>query len=319
MRARSAGVAALAVLALDPEVARGGEQAVDPLVVRIAAPECAASPAFAAFVSSLQVELAGKGPPCCAIEAGGGRPSNAPATVTIEPCDPGAAEIEVWLEDRARARSIHRRVSLADVQAPTRPRALALAVAELLRAEGEETSHGPGPPGRGRARTAVGIGAQLRLYPALPATLWGGRLTLSRVGDRWRTEINLGAATGNKEFEIGNVTTRVLDLGLAAGPRLVLERWALDLSLCGEIGWASVVGEPARPEVLSGSGSQLVGAIGARVGVEGPLHLVRLRTGIQVGETVHGLTGDVGGRRATGVSGAFVGFSLGVSWLDDGS
>ena len=54
-------------------------------------------------------------------------------TLSIEPCDPATEQIGITVDVTDPPRTVERQVSLADLPPEARPRALALAVAELIR------------------------------------------------------------------------------------------------------------------------------------------------------------------------------------------
>ena len=58
-------------------------------------------------------------------------------TLSIEPCDAATQQVGVAVDVADPPRTIERQVSLADLPPEARPRALALAVAELIREAGE--------------------------------------------------------------------------------------------------------------------------------------------------------------------------------------
>src|SRR5206468_2362783 len=155
---------------------------------------------FAAFVEALQVELASTGPHCCVIETRG-RPLQAGAlTLDLDPCDPAAAEIavrEVRMEAGVETTAPGaRRISLADVRPEARARALALAVAELVRtprpggptvapSAATATLAAPRATDGGRWGQSLAAEALLRAEPRLDTLLGGGRLAFFSFGERW--------------------------------------------------------------------------------------------------------------------------------------
>ena len=259
MTARPA-VALVFVLATSGAPAWAQGPAAGSSQVRIVGADCAAAPAFSTFVETLRVELAGHGPSCCAVESDALPTSAAGVDLSIEPCDPNREMVVVSIEDRARGRSVRRPVSLADVAPEARPRALALAVAELLLSleqvsapEPERTGppeNPPAPPGGGPrpgGSAGAAVGAELRYYPSPSTVLWGARLAPSFVLDCWFATLDLHAASGGRRFDIGTVDVRLFGAGLALGPRFTFGGAALDLGLAGEIGWAWIGGESIDP------------------------------------------------------------------------
>ncbi len=77
-----------------------------------------------------------------------GAPQDALAMIRIDaiPCTSAAREVVVAIDDVATGKSVRRRIALDGVDAASRPRALALEVAELLRASWAELSVTNAPP-----------------------------------------------------------------------------------------------------------------------------------------------------------------------------
>lgn len=165
MSARGLALAALVVAcgagrgsarAATPAIMAGG---AEPAVV-VREPSCDdPSVAFTAFVDSLRVELAGRPMPCCTRI---GREDSPPAPGAIEvivaPARCGQRDGRLIVEVVGAGGGPRRELSLADVAASARPRALSLVVAELVRA----LAAGPVEP-------AVATGASASSVPASPA------------------------------------------------------------------------------------------------------------------------------------------------------
>jgi hypothetical protein len=84
------------------------------------------------YVDALRVEL---GSADLELERGSGPATwDAPTVVALEtsPCDPRSTSVEVVVTDRASGKSARRVVPVWDLEAATRPRAVALATAEVL-------------------------------------------------------------------------------------------------------------------------------------------------------------------------------------------
>jgi hypothetical protein len=250
-------------------------------------------------------------------------PVAAPAlTLTLTGCDPGADGFTIEVADGATGRTRSRRISFADVTPDARPRALALAVAELVRstevAPAPETPPpaSPVPPAVAPARDAGARGAALadvRAYPSAHTLLWGGRLAMALDRGRWRGELDLGAAVGSRQVSLGTVDVTLAAAALAVGPRLRAGAFAFDLGAVGELGWARIDGEPGRADVTAGSGSGLIAAFGARAAAEAPTtRSLRLRLVVEAGGVARRLTGDVNDVEAAGISGAYVRLGVGL-------
>jgi hypothetical protein len=127
-------------------VALGGARAAaaDPPPIRLSVPACSTAPfSVEAFLGSLEVELAGHLPACCLLDRAPPSPRDAQddpgspqlglrVTLSIDPCDASATAVDVRVRDPARPAGLARRVGLGDIPLDARPRALALAVAELV-------------------------------------------------------------------------------------------------------------------------------------------------------------------------------------------
>jgi hypothetical protein len=119
-----------------------------PSSVQVALPACSPGPFDAqAFLSLLQIELRADGVErvLSGGEAAGGG-SLAVITLRTGPCSELAREIEIVIDDRATQKSVRRVIDITDVPAAARPRALSLAVAELLRASWVELAVRAAPP-----------------------------------------------------------------------------------------------------------------------------------------------------------------------------
>ncbi len=325
------GAALVMVLSLLSVSARAAPvDASRAVVLRVPSSECAAAPAFAAFVEALQVELASTGPHCCAIETRD-RPAQAGAiTLDIDPCDPAAGEIEVR-EVRSEAgvetpSPEARRISLADVRPEARARALALAVAELVRNPRTGAAPVAPPPARPTvaaappaARTPWGASlaaeALLRAEPRLDTLLGGGRLALFGFGERWVAGIDADVTLGNRSVDLGKLDARMVHLAGSGGLRVPMGRAALDLSAVAGLGWAWVAGHAARPEVQAESGSGLVATVGLRAGLEAPTsRSLRARVSLEGGQTLGHLTADVNRVPTSGISGPYVLVAVGLGF-----
>jgi hypothetical protein len=321
-RAVVAGLAALAAIRAAaahgaPVTAGGGVVAV-----RAAAADCAAAPLYPAFLDDLRVELAAGPLRCCAAA-----PAAAAAVVaTVEACDAASADVMV-VDAGASAgtpgRGARRHIALGDVPADARPRALALAVAELVRAAAGAPPAVPAPDavavdrpaaaGGGRPRATATVDGTLRFYPAHPTTLAGGRLALALGGERWQARLDGGAEAGRASVDGGRIVTRAAGVGVAAGPRFRRGAVTLDLGAGGEVAWARIAGEATAGGVAADARSALVASAGVQLRAEAPAgRALRLQARLQLGETLRGLIGAADGRPTAGISGPFVLLGLGL-------
>jgi hypothetical protein len=324
MTGRPGRLAALAVLAGLSPPARAQPSEHPPLYVRAPPSDCGAppaSPGFVAFVDSLRVELASSGPGCCTIVAPDAPIPPPGVTLALEGCDPGADDLGVEVADLARGTTRSRRISLADVAPAARPRALALAVAELVRSieQAPAPAAPPSAPPEGRPAQAAlpfvpraAALAELRVY-GNQTRLWGGGLALAVDRGRWRAGLDLDAASGRREVGLGAIDVTLASARMAVGPRLLAGPSALDLGLVGELGWGHIDGQPGQAGVSAGSGSGLTIAVGARAAIEAPAgRSVRARLAVEAGAVARSLTGTENGAPAAGVSGAYLLVAAGI-------
>ena len=315
MPALRRGVLVAVAVAIMPIAAR----AADLPVIRVFPPECAAAPvSFDDFVDTLRVELAGRQPHCCVVG-----PEDDPATdavkvtLTIEPCDPATEDVGVNVEVAATQRTIRRDVSLADLPPEARPRALALAVAELMRETGEPAPPPvpppPPPPPAPRLMLGGGVAGDVRRHFAHPATLFGARLELTLSSAHVQVALDVGAAATSSAQSLGDVSILVASATLSIGPRITLGPTVLTFGPAASLGWASIKGHSTDPDVIPGEGGGLVSTLGVRAGIEAPVpRVLRVFGTLEGGGTVRGLDADVAGQPAIGISGAYVLFAVGV-------
>jgi hypothetical protein len=348
--ASAAALAILEGLLIAPAKAGPGDQRIVVLT-----PSCAAAPAFfSSFVESLRVELAAHAPECCEIwdAAGPPPPASVRVSLMIDPCDASPERLLVTVDDPARGRLVNRQVSLADVSPVARPRALALAVAELVRPGGwlipqPETagSHDvaatapavsratatPARPAltplaplvvsvqmpaarRASASTSARGDFVLRRYPSRQTTLYGGELSLRRAGRRLQSEAELGAMAGDRTTAFGQVAFRAATAGGEIGVRLVAGAFDTTLGVRGELGWAWIQGTPADVQVRAGSGSALLGSLGVRAAVQIPAaRWFGAELIAEAGDAVRGVDGRVNGQPVAGATGAYLLVGLGAS------
>jgi hypothetical protein len=311
MRASRAGVLVAAAVSVAAAPARGGARPVDVTVVgavRVAGPDCPVAPlSVPAFLDSLRVELAGRAPDAAVV------------TLAVEPCAPTTARVRVRMTNDAGGAGAERDVGLEDVALEARPRALALAVAELVRgpqgAPPPLTWHAPVSATEAAPPIRVGGAADgvLELFPGRGATLWGARLSLSLDRRRGGLAVFGEAASGSHGYELGEVDLRSIGGGLVAGPRFSWGRLTLAPSVVGALAWARIEGRAGAPDVAADSGSGVTAALRARVaGSSVVVRVVSVRAFVEAGWTLRGLDATVAGARAAGLSGATFVVGLGV-------
>jgi len=207
-------------------------------------------------------------------------------------------------------------VSLADLPPEARPRALALAVAELIREAGESAPPPPPalpPPPETKRERAFGeridvigsVAGEMRHYFGHGTTLWGARLGITLWSGRWQATADAGAAANQSQFSVGDVDILLASGALFAGPRFVAGPVAIDIGPTGTFGWARITGQST--DVRTGEGSALVVTAGLRAAVEGPTgHIIGLGGWLEAGLTVRRLDAQVQGQDAAGISGPYL-------------
>jgi hypothetical protein len=309
----AAASAALVLVGAAPP-ARAADFAVD-ASVSVTAPACPIAPlSVPAFVDSLRVELAGRARP----------PGTTRVTLAIEPCDTATTRVHVAVANDAAVPGAERDVDLSDIADPARPRALALAVAELVRIAAVDAAPAPAspasvaapaPPATPRARFARGVAADalVALYPSRDTALWGGRLSASLDGRRLSLALFGEAALGSHGYDVGDVALQSFGGGVAAGARWVVGRFALAPALVGTLGWAHVQGQASEPGVTAGSGSGLTAAVRARAAFSTVfVRVLSVRAFVEGGWVLRSFDSKVDGARAAGVGGASIVAGVGL-------
>ena len=305
--------------------------------IRVAVPACSPAPfSVEAFLGSLAVELAGHVPACCLLQqapppAGAAAAPGLRVTLSIDPCDGSATSVDVRVQGSAPATESQRRVSLADIPTDARPRALALAVAELVHSATASPAAAPvviaPAPASTLPRSGDSAGTlsprvpwifvsgllELETHPGNNMTLWGVRPSVAVARGHWQAALDVDALAGDPSVPLGDVSTRLLAGTLAIGPRLSLGRLMVDVSACGRFGWAWMGGHTSDPNAVPGSGSALVASAGGRLGVFLPTaaRVSHLRALVEAGAMIHGLDARVDETTAAGLTGGYLLFALG--------
>jgi hypothetical protein len=324
----------VAVLGLSPRVAAGPAPEMPAArMVEVTPPACeAVSFPTVAFLDSLRVELAGRGLACCTlVDAGGEARTTAALRVSLElvPCAADGERVEAAVHDLSDGRVVAREITLSDVAQPARSRALALAVAELMRTLGHgardeapppvataaEASRPapPPPPSSRQSGLALEVAGEARLLPARDTILWGGRV---RVAVPWRAlhvAIDLGGGYASAGAELGNVLLRSVSAGVGVGPRLSTRTAVVDVGVRAEAGWAWIHGETGLLDVRTGSGSDLTASAGVRASVALPARwMLRPCLALEGGFMLHGVKGEVNGQPVVGMTGYYLLAALGL-------
>jgi hypothetical protein len=315
MTAVRAGVFAALVL-----LAPAGVRAADPTTVvsgvRVASPACPIAPlSVPQFVDALRVELTGQ-------DTGHGATL---VTLAVEPCDPSTTRVLVTVSDMNSQRGMAREIELGDVAPTARPRALALAVAELVRTT-QPAAPAPPPPAPEVAvapplievapLTRVVAGDALyAAFPSRDTSLWGGRLSLSAE----RGHLHAGAFAdfliGDHGYALGSVTLQSMGAGLFAGPRWAVGRFSVSPGLLGSVAWAHIEGRAGAPDVTARSGDGVAVALRARVLVSwGFGRSLTARALVEAGWMPKGFDALVDGARAAGLSGGSIVAGVGLGF-----
>jgi hypothetical protein len=312
------GIIALFAVVIAPVAAR----AADLPVIRVFPPECAEAPvSIDDFVDALRVELAGRQPHCCVVGPGGEAATDAlTVRLSIEPCEAATQHVEVQVDVAATQRTITRQVALADLPPEARSRALALAVAELIRAASEppQPAASPPPPAptvapERRLLLSGNLAAEIRSHFSLHTALWGLRVGLMLSGRHWQISFDAGAATSRNEVSLGELRILLASATLFAGPRFVLGPVSASVGPAATFGWARIEGQSGMPGVVGRDGSGLVSTVGLRAAAEGPAsNAIRLLGYLEGGITVISLEADVNNQPAAGVSGPYFILGLGA-------
>jgi hypothetical protein len=251
--------------------------------------------------------------------------------VDLVPCVADADRVRVSVFERASSRAVEREVALAEVAQTARPRALALAVAELIHslgqgaynqtaAAGAAPTPKTGPPevarptGAASAALSIHVEADARMFPARDTTMWGGRVRFTALWRALHADLDLGGDFGRKQLALGNLLLRSAGAGLGLGPRFATRVATIDLGLHGGLGWAWIHGETALANVHARAGSNLISSAGLRLSVEAPAEL-RLRPSLTLegGGVIRGLNGEVNSQTVTGITGYYLLASLGLA------
>jgi hypothetical protein len=269
-----------------------------------------------AFVESLRVELASQ--PAATSDT-------TLVTLVVEPCDTATTHVLVTVADVASGRGSARDIGLEDVAVDARPRALALAVAELVRGTqppppsvaAPPVIEAQAPPPAAADATLLEIDGNglLGLFPSRETHLWGGRLSVAGRFPRWSAGLYAEGLAGERGFADGRVAVQSFGVGAFAGPRWTRGRASVSPGLAATVAWARVVGHADAPDVIEGSGSGPTASVRARVaGALFAGHALSLSAFVEAGYVVRAFDATVDGARAAGVSGPTILFGLGFAF-----
>jgi hypothetical protein len=279
---------------------------------------------MAPFLDSLRVELAGRGFACCSLvdpTSTSIGPEALRVSVDFVPCASESTAVRIAVTDAQEPQASEREVSLADVAASARSRALALVVAELIRSFGQTPPKDPPkevpeipvkdvapiaemPPS---ARLSLGLEGRARTVPTRNTTLWGGRARLMLLWKRMHAEVDVGGDTASARTDLGTVSLRSVSLGLGAGPHFATHTVSLDVGPRFELGRAWIRGDAQSSDATAGSGGGVFSTLGLRASLEIPA-AARLRPGLAVeaGGVLRGTRGESDGRTVVGITGYYL-------------
>ena len=291
--------------------------------IGVAIADCAAPPVPAdAFLRSLRVELAGEGRACCTRLASmdDAGPASGPTRLAVDGCGATPDLVQVSVRDQRTGAALDRQVALGDVAPDARPRALALAVAELLRAA---TAAPPGPPAAVATPAPAAaepsepvdgwiplLGFAARTHPTSGGiTSWGfhGGLELARGG--WQAALGGHVESGAPSVALGKVNTVFAGGSLEIGRRFHPGKTALELGLTGGLGFVHMEGVTSAPRAVAAAGSGLEAAAGGRAAFDVwriPHERAYLRLVVEGGGVIHGVEATVNGQQAAGLTGAYI-------------
>jgi hypothetical protein len=293
----------------------------------------------------LRVELGADG--VREVVVGDGPGALASIRVDASPCSADAREVAVAIDDAATGKTVRRTLAVTDVAPAARPRALALAIAELLRASWSELSMPDAPrvtpvpqevvravrlrtepppspapapatprvPVEAKPRALLGATVDARLFPAYQSVVLGPRLSLSvLLGDlplRARVDGALGAGQAHDPLGTIDLTlaTGALGLMLAGGSDAV--HLELGPMLAAGGGWAS--GSPTEGNLGSRASAFVVIVEGAASAAVRVAPAWRGVVALDAGATLQELQAQSGGRSAAGFGGVVLGLGLGLA------
>ena len=290
---------------------------------------------LAPFLDCLRVELAGRGLDCCTLADPGDARSTIAALrvkVEIDPCATNGDQLLVSAHEAVGPRTAERQVSLADVPQTARPRALALAVAELIRSlEQEPAGKAPEavvvsvpyavPPsdsslsdGLRPIHLSIHVEAEVRGLPMRDTTMWGGRVGLTAHRRIFHADLDLGGDYARTQVALGEVLLRSASVGFGFGPRLANRTAVLDLGLRADLGWAWIRGKTTLTDVRTGAGSMLISSVAIRASLEVPAQAkVRPCLTLEAGAMVKGMFGEVSNASVMGMTGTYLLAGLGMA------
>jgi hypothetical protein len=316
MTAGRAGVL-LAVALLAPAPARAADSTEVASGVRVVAPACPISPVSVPdFVDSLRVELASRAHDR----------HEALVTLEIAPCDTATTTVQVSVQDFESRHGLAREIGLADVAPTARPRALALAVAELVRAAAPPPAPPPpvaapasppppAAPPEPPASVTISGDAIASLFPGLDSNLYGARFGASLERAHLHMGLYFEDAQGDRHFADGTVDLKSRGAGVVVGPRWGLGRFTVSPGLVGTIAWANIDGHARAANVIARSGETVIMGARARFLLAWSFGAtVTARLLLEGGWQVRGFEATVDGLPSAGMAGPSIVAGLGLGF-----
>jgi hypothetical protein len=264
--------------------------------------------------------------------------------VDLGACEPGAREIKVAAGNPATKKTVRRTVAIADTPAPARPRLLALAVVELLRASWPELARNDPPKVEPPPAPAVAPAEKREPAPEAPRAeappsrvgLWlafDGRWSVgigqpttaidgARVGASialpprsLRLIADVGAGYGHGSDPLGNIDLVVASGALGLAGDLSIGSAHLELGVVIEPGAAWAAGRASNPKDHGAKVVDFVLTTSALATLRAPVKdRVSLLVTAAAGPVLRGAQLLANGHSTGGVAGGLVGLRAGVGF-----
>jgi hypothetical protein len=238
-------------------------------------------------------------------------------------CVEGSSEVAIHVHDDRTNATLERQVALGDVSADARPRALALAVAELIRTAGATPAplpappvpppppSPPPPPAPDRSDLdgwLPNAGFVVGTYPSGDLTLWGfhGGVEYAHAG--WMAAVEGFIESGNPKVTLGSIDTTYAGGALMLGRRFRVARAPFEVAAAGSLGVAHMDGVTSVPGATMSAGSSLVATAGVRIAYDFwqiPHDRARLRLLVEGGGVLYGMQATVNGQDAVALKGGY--------------
>ncbi len=308
--------AALLLIASSLTPGLRAEAAADDAPIAVSVAECpSALLGPEPFLSSLRVELAGEGRACCTRPNDPSGPAS-PVVASVDPCGATPSLVQVHVRDDRSGAALDRQVPLADVAPDVRPRALALAVAELIRTAAASPPAPVSPVSPAPAATPEPtdgwiplLGLAARTHPTGDITLLGFHAGIELARGGWQGALGAQVESGSPGVKLGKVDAIFAGGTLELGRRLRFGAKVLELGAVAGLGIVHIEGIPSSPGAIAGSGSGLEVTAGGRAGFDFwriPHDRAHLRLVVEGGGALRSVEATVNGQSAAGMTGAYL-------------